>query len=169
MAHIRRRLPFARVIEPPPAEDKRGPTPERVRHAQGLVERGNLGRGRSGISTMRNSPIERALGRRIISQTQYTAAIKYRHHWYRAGLSSPLQSVELNRIFATDLTNFSGMAKTETRSSTASVTARPFSTSESPLRPWSSRSCARKSRSSTQATSLVGAQSRRRSQLRPNG
>ena len=114
MVRIRRRPAFRpRVIESPSAEDRRGPTPERLRHAQGFVERGNLGRGRSGISTMRDSPIERALARKIISQAQYTAAVKYRHHWFRAGLSSPLQSVELNRIFATDLTNFSGMAKTE--------------------------------------------------------
>src|SRR5262249_37271096 len=68
-----------------------------------------------GVVTMGDSPIERALARKNMSEPQYTAALKYRHHWYRAGLASPLSSVELNRIFARDLTNFSGMAKTETQ------------------------------------------------------
>ena len=116
MSRQRTRIVFRpRVIKPAPADDTRGPTPERLRRAQGFVERGNLGRGRTGVVTMRDSPIERALARKNMSEPQYTAALKYRHHWYRAGLASPLSSVELNRIFACDLTNFSGMAKTETQ------------------------------------------------------
>jgi len=116
MSRHRTRTVFRpRVIKSAPADDTRGPTPERLRRAQGFVERGNLGRGRTGVVTMRDSPIERALARKIVSEPQYTAALKYRHHWYRAGLASPLSSVEFNRIFACDLTNFSGMAKTETQ------------------------------------------------------
>ena len=96
MIQLRKRSVFRpRVIQPPPADDTRGATPERMKHAQGFVERGNLGRGRTGIVTMRDSPIERARARNVISQAQYTAAVKYRHHWYRAGLASPLSSVEL--------------------------------------------------------------------------
>ena len=114
MTRLRKRSAFRpRVIEPPSPDDTRGPTPERIRRAQGFVERGNLGRGRTGVVTVRDSPIERARSRNVISQAQYTAALKYRHHWYRAGLASPLSSVELNRIFATDMTSFSGMARTE--------------------------------------------------------
>lgn len=114
MIRLRKRSAFRpRVIQPPSADDSRGATPERMRQAQGFVERGNLGRGRTGIVTMRDSPIERARARNVINQAQYTAAVKYRHHWYRAGLASPLSSVELNRIFAKDLTSFSGMARTE--------------------------------------------------------
>jgi hypothetical protein len=114
MSHYHRRpLSRPRVVEPPAAADTRGATPERIRHAQGFIERGNLGKGRTGIVTMRDAPIERALARKIVSEAQYTAAVKYRHHWYRAGLASPFSTVELNRIFAADLTSFSGMAKTE--------------------------------------------------------
>ena len=114
MTRLRKRSAFRpRVIQPSSPDDARGPTPERMRHAQGFVERGNLGRGRTGVVTLRDSPIERARARNVISQAQYTAALKYRHHWYRAGLASPLSSVELNRIFATDMTSFSGMARTE--------------------------------------------------------
>src|SRR5215831_16125860 len=111
MTRLRKQSAFRpRVIQPPSPDDARGPTPERMRHAQGFVERGNFGRGRV---TLRDSPIERARARNVISQAQYTAALKYRHHWYRAGLASPLSSVELNRIFAADMTSFSGMARTE--------------------------------------------------------
>src|SRR5262245_26972806 len=109
MTRLRKRSAFRpRVIQPSSPDDARGPTPERMRHAQGFVERGNLGRGRTGVVTLRDSPIERARARNVISQAQYTAALKYRHHWYRAGLASPLSSVELNRIFATDMTGFTG-------------------------------------------------------------
>jgi hypothetical protein len=114
MIHNRKRRAFGpRVLEPPPAEDSRGATPERLRRARGFVERGNLGKGRTGLVTMRDTPIERALARGIVSPAQYTAAIKYRHHWYHAGLASPLASVELDRIFAPDLTSYSGMPRTE--------------------------------------------------------
>ena len=90
MTRLRKRSAFRpRVIQPQSPDDTRGPTPERVRLAQGFVERGNLGRGRTGVVTLRDSPIERALARSVISQAQYTAAVKYRHHWYRAGLASP--------------------------------------------------------------------------------
>jgi hypothetical protein len=96
MTRLHKRSVFRpRLIQPPSPDDTRGATPERVRHAQGFVERGNLGRGRTGIVTMRDSPIERARARNVINQAQYTAAAKYRHHWYRAGLASPLSSVEL--------------------------------------------------------------------------
>jgi hypothetical protein len=52
MIHLRKRSVFRpRVIQPTPADDTRGATPERMKHAQGFVERGNLGRGRTGIIT----------------------------------------------------------------------------------------------------------------------
>src|SRR5215475_5879403 len=97
MTRLRKRSAFRpRVIQSPSPDDTRGPTPERMRHAQGFVERGNLGRGRTGVVTLRDSPIERARARNVISQAQYTAALKYRHHWYRAGLASPLSSVDFS-------------------------------------------------------------------------
>lgn len=44
---------------------------------------------------------------------EYAALLKYRHHWHSAGLEASLGSVDLNRIFAADASNMSGMAKTE--------------------------------------------------------
>jgi hypothetical protein len=50
MTRLRKRSAFRpRVIQPASPDDTRGPTPERMRHAQGFVERGNLGRGRTGF------------------------------------------------------------------------------------------------------------------------
>jgi hypothetical protein len=52
MTRLRKRSAFRpRVIQPPSPDDTRGPTPERMRRAQGFVERGNLGRGRTGLLT----------------------------------------------------------------------------------------------------------------------
>jgi uncharacterized protein DUF6456 len=92
----------------PPVEHRALPTQERVRRAGRDFERGDTGQ-----ITMRDSPLERAFARNIITQEQYAAGQKYRHHWYHAGLADPLVSVDLNRIFAKDLGGFSGMAKSE--------------------------------------------------------
>jgi hypothetical protein len=92
---------------PPPIEIG-APTIERLRHAHGHVERGDMG-----TFTLRDAPLERLLARGGLNQDQYRAAEKYRVHWYRAGLAGSLQSVDANRVFATDVSNFSGMAKTE--------------------------------------------------------
>ena len=52
MTRLRKRSAFRpRVIQPQSPDDTRGPTPERMRHAQGFVDRGNLGRGRTGVLT----------------------------------------------------------------------------------------------------------------------
>jgi hypothetical protein len=84
------------------------PTPERRRRAGADVERGD-----SGQITMRDSPLERAFARKVITQEQYSAGQKYRHHWYHAGLAGRLESVDLSRIFAMDVGNCSGMAQSE--------------------------------------------------------
>ena len=84
------------------------PTLERVRQAGGDFARGDTGQ-----ITMRDSPLERALARNVVTPEQYAAGQKYRHHWYHAGLCDPLGSMDLNRIFASDLGSFSGMARTE--------------------------------------------------------
>ena len=71
------------------------PTTERLRRAGRDIERGDTGQ-----ITMRDSPLERALARSVITQEQYLAGQKYRHNWYHAGLSDCLGSVDLTRVFA---------------------------------------------------------------------
>ena len=94
----------------PPVEYRALPTPERMRRAGSDFERGDTGQ-----ITMRDSPLERAFARNVVTQEQYRAAQKYRHHWYHAGLSDRLGSIDIGRIFAADLGDFSGMARTETQ------------------------------------------------------
>jgi hypothetical protein len=94
----------------PSLELRAQPTAERMRRAGADFERGDTGQ-----ITMRDSPLERALARNVITQEQYSAAQKYRHHWYHAGLAGPLGSIDLDRIFAPDLGGYSGMARTESQ------------------------------------------------------
>jgi uncharacterized protein DUF6456 len=84
------------------------PTPERKRRAGADMERGDTGQ-----ITMRDSPLERALTRNVISQEQYSAGQKYRHHWFHAGLAGHLSTIDLSGIFKTDLDAFTGMAQSE--------------------------------------------------------
>ncbi len=99
---------------PPPAVLYSNPTPERVRHAgdKGFVVSGNA-RSPVRVMTMCDNPLARAEARGVITNRQYQAGRKFHHHWYHGGLADALQSVDLNRVFASDVTAFSGMAKTE--------------------------------------------------------
>lgn len=91
-----------------PALRRGQPTPQRIRHAGADFFRGDTGQ-----ITMRDSPLERAFARNVVSRQQYAAGQKYRHHLYHAGLCDPLGSMDLNRVFASNLGDFSGMARTE--------------------------------------------------------
>ena len=84
------------------------PTPERKRRAGADMERGDTGQ-----ITMRDSPLERAFSRSVITQEQYSAGQKYRHHWFHAGLAGRLSTIDLSGIFKTDLDVFTGMAQSE--------------------------------------------------------
>jgi hypothetical protein len=92
----------------PGARPRTEPTAERLRRAGSDFERGH-----SGQITMRDSPLERVFSRGVITQEQYAAGQKYRHHWYHAGLSDHLGSRDLERVWASDVWSFSGMARTE--------------------------------------------------------
>lgn len=106
MAKIREAIeefkPDPRVV------DERGPTRERLRLAAGDIFVNDKGE-----RHFRDTPIERAVTKKIINAPQYTAAQKYYNHWYRAGLSESIGSADLNRIFSADPSNMVGMAKTE--------------------------------------------------------
>ncbi|MDR3485107.1 MAG: hypothetical protein P4M05_09365 [Bradyrhizobium sp.] len=59
------------------------------------------------------SPLDRLHGRRAIGDKEYSALKRYYHHWHCAGLQSAVGSVDLNRVFASDLGSMSGKAKSE--------------------------------------------------------
>ena len=91
-----------------PVEHRALPTPERMRRAGADFQRGD-----SGQITLADNPFDRAVARGHITRAQYSAGQKFRHHWYYAGLSGQLASIDLNRVFATDLAAFSAMARSE--------------------------------------------------------
>lgn len=84
---------------PTNGDDVRGATPERLGKAQGFVDIVTP-RNAPTITTMRDSPIERAFARRVITQAQYDAAVKFRLHWYRGGMAGSLSSIDMDRVFA---------------------------------------------------------------------
>jgi hypothetical protein len=110
MSRLNRRVKKALPVsaERLPLNQRGRPTAERMRHAGGHFTCGH-----SGQITMRNSPLERALARGIINAEQYAAAQKYRHHWYHAGLSDGLVSIDLTRVFAGGPGTAAGMMPTE--------------------------------------------------------
>jgi hypothetical protein len=101
--------------------DVHGPTRERLEKAADAFVVGGEDRG-TRIYFFADSPLQRLYARlRLRAGTretedltkEYTALMKYRHHWYHAGLEAPLPSVDLNRVFASDPSNMVGMAKSE--------------------------------------------------------
>jgi len=93
-------------------DDHRGTTPERVAKANGAFTIGDDKQGGK-TWTMMDSPLERLFAQSKLSKPEYDGLVKYRIHWFRAGLQPSLGSVDLNRVFASDPSNFSGMAKSE--------------------------------------------------------
>lgn len=98
-----------------------GPTAERLLKAQNHVHVGDDRQGGK-IYQFCDNPMD-ALYSRLARRAgtrdenalrrEYAALLKYRHHWHSAGLEPSVGSVDLNRIFASDASNMSGMAKSE--------------------------------------------------------
>jgi hypothetical protein len=96
-----------------------GPTAERLAKAQSHYTVGDDKQG-TRIYHFHDTTIDRlysrlARGREATGsvRAEYVALQKYRLHWHRAGLELSLGSVDLNRVFASDPSSMSGMAKTE--------------------------------------------------------
>jgi hypothetical protein len=62
---------------------------------------------------MLDDALGRAWMRQKISGEEYAALKRYALHWLAGGLQGPLQSVDLNRIYAFDPGAMSGLAQTE--------------------------------------------------------
>lgn len=89
-----------------------GPNAHRIAKSEGLFQIGDDKQGGK-TWTMMDSPLERLFAQNRLSKSEYDGLVKYRIHWFRAGLQPSLGSVDLNRVFASDPSNFSGMAKSE--------------------------------------------------------
>lgn len=92
--------------------DVRGPTPERLGMAQDAFY---IGGDNHGVRTyiFADTPLGRMFKGKRIDPVEFTALQRYRHHWYHAGLECQMGTIDLNRIFAGDPSNLSGMAKSE--------------------------------------------------------
>jgi hypothetical protein len=108
MAEIRKKR--KRITLPAVRTD--GPNEFRLRHAQGAVEIGDDRQG-GRVYTMVDTPLARAHARGVINDAQYRALSKFKHHWTCAGLEPSFGSADLDRVFGSDVTGYSGMAKTE--------------------------------------------------------
>lgn len=105
-----------------PEGDYRGPTAERVQHSSGDFVVGDDQQG-TRIYHFTDTPLSRLYKRLAAADksenerkqltAEHVALLKYRHHWHCAGLEATVGSVDLNRVFSSDPSNFSGMAKTE--------------------------------------------------------
>jgi len=99
-----------------------GPTLERLSKATGFYVVGDDQQGTK-VYHMKDSPLYRlysrmeALDKSEASRRQlsieHLALQRYRNHWYYAGLEATLSSVDPGRTYASDPSNFSGMAKSE--------------------------------------------------------
>ena len=97
-----------------PVERPEGPNSFRVRQSAGFYQIGDDKQGTQ-TWTMTDSPLERLRVQDKLSKAEYEGLMKYRIHWYHGGLLPSVGSADLNRVHASDPTNVSGMAKTETQ------------------------------------------------------
>jgi hypothetical protein len=88
--------------------DERGPTDARIRKSEGY----DIGKA-DGRYTMRDAPIEIMAAKKILTEKQYQGLTKYRIHWFNGGLGPSFGGMDPNHIFASDISNFAGMAKSE--------------------------------------------------------
>jgi hypothetical protein len=74
-----------------------GPTPERIQRAAGFVS--IVGRSRSTRRiTMQDDALGRAWLRKDITAEEYSALRKYAWHWFSAGLSGHVRTIDFNRV-----------------------------------------------------------------------
>lgn len=99
-----------------------GPTLERISKAEGSFSIGDDKQG-TRIYHFHDAPLDRLYSRLAKEakrkgevetiRAEYASLAKFRHHWYHGGLECSVGSLDLNRIFASDPSRMSGMAKSE--------------------------------------------------------
>lgn len=95
-----------------PYEDSAGPTAERIAHAgefHTLAGRSKADR----RYVMHDSPLGRAWMRQKLSAEEYYSLRRYALHWLAGGLQGGLQTLDLDRVFATNPMDLTGLSKTE--------------------------------------------------------
>jgi len=98
--------------EYPSIEIHGSPTKERLRMAGNDFALGGEDRGIK-TYTMRDSPLDRAHKKGIISGAEHSALQKFRHHWYHSGQAPAISSLDLDRVFSGEPGGVHGMPKSE--------------------------------------------------------
>ena len=62
---------------------------------------------------MRDTPLDKALRKGIITGAQHSALEKLRHHWFHGGTAPMMTTLDLDRVFSSDAGSASGMPKSE--------------------------------------------------------
>lgn len=98
------------------------PTPERLAKAEGFYVVGDDQQG-TRVYHFQDTPLHRLYSRLRNADrsddeqkklsVEWAAMLKYLHHWHHAGLESSCSSIDLDRVFSSDPSMMSGMAKTE--------------------------------------------------------
>lgn len=118
----RQGIPASKNGIPNPEYPHGAPTKERLAKAVGFFVVGDDQQG-TRIYHFRDTPLQRLYSRMGTADKseaskrqlniEQLALQKYKSHWYYAGLEASLPSVDPGRTYASDPSNFSGMAKSE--------------------------------------------------------
>lgn len=87
--------------------DERGATEQRYRMAEGHAFVSD-----TGAMHFRDSPIERAITKKILTREQGEAAQKYYTHWYRGGMAGQIGSHDVLKVFGTSA-NFDNLSASD--------------------------------------------------------
>jgi len=100
-----------------------GPTPERLLKSGGDYVVGNDPQRSARVYTFRDGSLERLKDRGKLAdkfsrgggevEPRYEALMKFRHHWRCAGMEPSYGNFDLNKVFASENSGFTGLAKTE--------------------------------------------------------
>lgn len=100
-----------------------GPTPERLAKSGGDFVIGNDPQRSARVYTFRDGSLERLKDRGKLAdkfsrgggevEPRYEALMKFRHHWRCAGMEPSYGNFDLNKVFASENSGFTGLAKTE--------------------------------------------------------
>jgi len=120
-----RQRPTLRPVTLPPIDGTglSGPTPERLAKSGGDFVIGNDPQRSARVYTFRDGSLERLKDRGKLAdkfsrgggevEPRYEALMKFRHHWRCAGMEPSYGNFDLNKVFASENSGFTGLAKTE--------------------------------------------------------
>lgn len=102
----------ARKLSPSTPREIGYPTVERILKSRGDYDVGDDQQG-ARVYTFRDTPIDRLLASKTISDEQYQALSWFRRNWYLAGMAGHISSIDPNRVSAPEAAGYSLMPRSE--------------------------------------------------------